>query len=57
MPLLEHNISTNSLMFNSDATRPRGLVLDWDEQLPPEVSNEKNGFDVIMYVHCLSVFE
>ncbi|KAH9931814.1 putative methyltransferase-domain-containing protein [Fomitopsis serialis] len=49
MPLLEHNISSNASLFSSDASRPRALTLDWDEQtLPPEVSATQDGFDVIL---------
>ncbi|KZT66140.1 hypothetical protein DAEQUDRAFT_696103 [Daedalea quercina L-15889] len=55
LPLLEHNISSNASLFRSDATRPKGLILDWDEQsLPVEVSRVQEGFDVVMYVYRMS---
>ncbi|KAI8996624.1 putative methyltransferase-domain-containing protein [Trametes punicea] len=49
MPLLEHNISANGSLFSSSSTRPRPLVLDWDnEKLPEEVRAIESGFDAIV---------
>lgn len=57
MPLLGHNIAANASLFNSHATHPKDHVLDWDRPLPPEVSAEQDGFDVIMCVHRLLLVE
>ena len=41
MPLLEHNISTNTHYYPS--TTPKASVLDWDdEELPKEVQDLEN---------------
>ncbi|KAI0766645.1 putative methyltransferase-domain-containing protein [Trametes elegans] len=49
MPLLEHNVSVNSALFTTAATRPRPLVLDWDvEELPACVRGVESGFDAIV---------
>ncbi|KAL6301216.1 putative methyltransferase-domain-containing protein [Sparassis latifolia] len=49
MPLLVHNIAANEALFRSTSTRPRALVLDWDdEQLPNEVSAVVSDLDLIL---------
>ncbi|KAH9928793.1 putative methyltransferase-domain-containing protein [Amylocystis lapponica] len=48
MPLLEHNISMNESLFVHSSVRPHAVVLDWDEELPSEVSNSNVGFDAII---------
>ncbi|KAH8103850.1 putative methyltransferase-domain-containing protein [Cristinia sonorae] len=48
MPLLEHNIAQNAHLFTSPSMQPRAIVLDWDENIPPEVSAVKGGFDFII---------
>lgn len=49
MPLLAHNISGNGGSFEAKHTRPRPLVLDWDnEELPEEVCAVDSGFDVLI---------
>jgi hypothetical protein len=45
MPLLEQNITENSQYYLS--TSPRAFVLDWDEELPDEVTNVAS-LDIIM---------
>ena len=41
MPLLEHNISTNT--HHCPSTTPKASVLDWDdEELPKEVQDLEN---------------
>lgn len=49
MPLLEHNIASNDSSFTCSSTRPRAVVLDWDEErFPEEVSDIQHDFDVII---------
>ncbi|PCH44143.1 hypothetical protein WOLCODRAFT_104648 [Wolfiporia cocos MD-104 SS10] len=49
MPSLEHNISANETLFQSQSSRPQALVLDWDnDQLPDEVSAIQGGFHAII---------
>ena len=45
MPLLEQNITRNSQYYLS--TSPRAFVLDWEEELPEEVTNVAS-LDIIM---------
>ena len=48
LPLLTHNVSTNSTLFE-EPFQPRPLALDWDEEkLPSEVLAVEGGFDVIV---------
>ncbi|KAI0832023.1 putative methyltransferase-domain-containing protein [Trametes gibbosa] len=49
MPLLEHNISVNGALFDTQSARPRSLVLDWDvEELSADIRSGKAGFDAIV---------
>jgi hypothetical protein len=49
MPLLSHNISSNAQSFSSASLHPKAFSLDWDdEELPPEVQSDEQGFDVIL---------
>jgi hypothetical protein len=47
MPLLAHNITTNSSQFANPA-QLRATVLDWEQDLPEDV-RAIGGFDIILY--------
>ena len=48
MPLLEHNITANGTLFSHPSVRPRALVLDWDDDLPDDITGVEDGFDAIL---------
>jgi hypothetical protein len=51
MPILRHNVASNSHVLPKDTPEPS--VLDWDvEQLPSNVLNARSeGIDLLMCVH------
>ena len=49
MPLLQHNLDVNSGTFVSPCSRPRPVILDWDDEaLPSEIVEIHAGFDLIV---------
>ena len=49
MPLLEQNILENKPLFRAASVTPKAVILDWDEDTPPpEVTEVRSGFDVVM---------